>query len=73
MLLHKNKDRHFIFFGDSICVGQWVDISKIWVHQTVAAIQQDFAEGSPIAFHNRSINGNTTRQALEPKFPKNYN
>jgi lysophospholipase L1-like esterase len=59
----KNKD--FIFFGDSICVGQWVDISKVWVHQVAAAIHQGHDNPTKVAFHNRSINGNTTRQALE--------
>jgi len=59
------NNKHCIFFGDSICVGQWVDISKVWVHQTATALQRDFGKGSNIAFHNRSINGNTTRQALE--------
>ena len=59
----KNKD--FIFFGDSICVGQWVDISKVWVHQVASVIQRNHDEKSNFAFHNRSINGNTTRQALE--------
>jgi lysophospholipase L1-like esterase len=61
------NNKHFIFFGDSICVGQWIDISKTWVHRLSSTISKNFMdrEDSCIAFHNRSVNGNSTRQALE--------
>lgn len=60
------KDRHFIFFGDSICVGQWIDISKTWVTRLSQAFSKKIHhQHGAISFHNRSINGNTTRQALE--------
>ena len=48
-----------IFFGDSICTGQHVSIHKGWVTN----ISRRF-EGIAIV-SNSSINGRTTRQALE--------
>ncbi len=56
-------DSHIIFFGDSICVGQWVSIEKTWVFRIAANLGNK--EPSEFVVHNRSINGNTTRQALE--------
>lgn len=48
-----------IFFGDSICVGQWISIEETWVTRVASECP------SPFVVHNRSINGNTSRQALE--------
>src|SRR5262249_48118231 len=61
----RNQQR-LIFFGDSICVGQGVSIHKGWVARLAAHIS-DIAEarGRDIVVINASINGNTTRQALE--------
>ncbi|NIN00286.1 MAG: hypothetical protein GTO24_20070 [candidate division Zixibacteria bacterium] len=54
------------FFGDSICVGQYVSIHKGWVTRVSAALS-DLAEthGCKVIVTNSSGNGRTTRQALE--------
>jgi acyl-CoA thioesterase-1 len=54
----------FVFFGDSICFGQRVSPHSIWV----ARISQDLhtLRGiAPVTVVNSSVNGNTTRMALE--------
>ena len=54
------------FFSDSISVGQGVSIYKGWV--TLIAQALDELDGSgdmPILVTNASVNGRTTRQALE--------
>ncbi|MCK5777530.1 MAG: SGNH/GDSL hydrolase family protein [Rhodospirillales bacterium] len=54
------------FFGDSICVGQHISIERTWVARTsydLARLGEEL--GVSIVSENRSINGNTTRQALE--------
>lgn len=55
-----------IFFGDSICVGQGVSMYRGWVTR-VAGRLEDLANktGKEIIVANASVNGNTTRQALE--------
>ncbi|GAM97933.1 hypothetical protein U91I_01563 [alpha proteobacterium U9-1i] len=54
------------FFGDSICVGQDVTLHKTWVVRTSRALSEHFApRGIEIVVSNPSVNGNTTRQALE--------
>ena len=62
----KARQERLIFFGDSICVGQGVSIHKGWVTRLAAHIT-DFCgnRGREILVLNASINGNTTRQALE--------
>ena len=58
-----NRQRRLVFFGDSICVGQGVSIHKGWVPRIaayVSALVQD-----DLIVVNASVNGNTTRQALE--------
>lgn len=54
------------FFGDSVCVGQGVSIFNGWVTR-VAGRLEEFADrfGREIIVTNASVNGNTTRQALE--------
>lgn len=61
-----NDVNHLIFFGDSICVGQGVSIHKGWVTR-VAARVESLAEqvGLNLVVFNASVNGSTTRQALE--------
>lgn len=56
----------FGFFGDSICVGQGVSLYKGWV-TGVARASLDLSEALavPIKVFNASVNGRTTRQALE--------
>lgn len=48
-----------IFFGDSICTGQYISLHKGWVAQISKRL-----EGSAIVL-NSSVNGRTTRQAIE--------
>lgn len=54
------------FFGDSTCVGQGVSIYKGWVPQIAKALD-NVAESvqREILVSNASVNGRTTRQALE--------
>jgi len=55
-----------LFFGDSICVGQGVSINKGWVQQIVNVLDEQL-EGleTEVLVTNSSVNGRTTRQALE--------
>ena len=54
------------FFGDSTCVGQGVSLYKGWVTQVAAALHNLSDEiGRDVIVANSSINGRTTRQALE--------
>ena len=55
-----------VFFGDSICVGQGVSLYQGWVTRT-ARLLDELSEraGREIIVINASVNGNTTRQALE--------
>lgn len=53
----------FFFFGDSICNGQGAAIHKGWVAR-LSALLYDW-QGIHIEVHNSSVNGRTTRQALE--------
>ncbi len=54
--------RRLIFFGDSICVGQGVSIHRGWVPRLAALIEE---VRSDLVIVNASVNGNTTRLALE--------
>lgn len=61
-----NAAKRLIFFGDSICVGQGVSIHKGWVTKLAARAEElSKAQGTEIVVVNASVNGNTTRQALE--------
>ena len=55
-----------VFFGDSICVGQGVSIHKGWVPQ-IAMRAESLGKrlGLDLVVVNASVNGSTTRQALE--------
>ena len=54
------------FFGDSICFGQGVSIHKGWVTRISAYLSElSKSIGCDVLLTNASINGNTTRQALE--------
>jgi len=54
------------FFGDSICVGQGVSIHSGWVTRIAAELDQiSQSRGRELVVTNASVNGNTTRQALE--------
>lgn len=54
------------FFGDSICTGQHVAIHQGWVTRTSLELSKilDASKGE-IVVTNSSVNGRTTRQALE--------
>ncbi|WP_147274794.1 SGNH/GDSL hydrolase family protein [Ferruginivarius sediminum] len=55
-----------IFFGDSICFGQGVSPHRTWVTRVSADVEALGARhGVALATVNTSINGNTTRMALE--------
>lgn len=63
---HKNDILRVTFFGDSICVGQGVSIHRGWVTRLAERLDREFAASrQPILFSNSSVNGRTTRQALE--------
>lgn len=54
------------FFGDSICFGQFVSVHEGWVTRISSHLQKIAADRNRIAYiFNSSINGNTTRMALE--------
>jgi len=61
-----SKPLRAVFFGDSICVGQGVSIHRGWVTRISERLSQ-FSKlfEREIVIVNASVNGNTTRQALE--------
>jgi acyl-CoA thioesterase-1 len=54
------------FFGDSICVGQGISLFRGWVPR-IARYLDDLVEpmSAEVLVTNASVNGRTTRQALE--------
>ena len=55
-----------VFFGDSVCVGQGVSLYHGWVTRIAQLLDELSRQvGREIIVINASINGNTTRQALE--------
>ncbi len=61
-----SNELKIFFFGDSICVGQGTAIHHGWVCRLAAQLEI-FSEKTsrPVIVTNASVNGNTTRQALE--------
>ena len=60
------RTERLYFFGDSICFGQYVSPHETWVteiSQILASKAESFGRG--FCVQNPSINGNTTRMALE--------
>ena len=55
--------RNVFFFGDSISSGELMSPHRIWVTRLSALIEKEF--GDTFLTINTSINGNTTRMALE--------
>src|SRR5262245_4020574 len=53
------------FFGDSICFGQGVSPHLTWVVRLSAALHARYQHALDIIIQNPSVNGNTTRLALE--------
>jgi len=61
-----NSAIRVVFFGDSICVGQGVSIHCGWVTRSSARLAEISKQyRREILVVNASVNGNTTRQALE--------
>jgi lysophospholipase L1-like esterase len=61
-----NKPRiRIFFFGDSICFGQGVSPHLTWVTRLSQALDERFSTVADILTQNPSVNGNTTRMALE--------
>jgi lysophospholipase L1-like esterase len=54
----------FVFFGDSICFGQNVSPHLTWVSRISAELHKE-AGKRDVTIVNSSVNGNTTRLALE--------
>ena len=57
-----NKEIKITFFGDSICVGSGVSVHEGWVSLVSEKLQSVY---SNLVVANSSVNGRTTRQALE--------
>lgn len=53
------------FFGDSISFGQGVSPHKIWMTRVAEGLSREFEGRLKLVAQNPSINGNTTRMALE--------
>lgn len=54
------------FFGDSICVGQGISIYRGWVTRLAQRLAEAESRlGVEVLVTNASVNGRTTRQALE--------
>jgi lysophospholipase L1-like esterase len=61
-----DKPRILIFFfGDSVCFGQGVPPHLTWVTRSSQALDERFSSRADIFTQNPSVNGNTTRMALE--------
>lgn len=54
---------NFFFFGDSICFGQFISPHKIWINKLSQTM--DDLYNDKITIINASVNGNTTRMALD--------
>lgn len=52
---------NIVFFGDSVCFGQYVSLHQTWVTR----VAQKLSEKHNVTVTNSSISGSTTRQALE--------
>lgn len=60
------KECRVFFFGDSICFGQGISLHKGWVARISSCLEGLSEElGKQVTVINASINGNTTRMALE--------
>jgi acyl-CoA thioesterase-1 len=60
------KPIRVFFFGDSICFGQGVSLHHGWVPRLALLLAQTGEEiGRDVEVSNLSVNGNTTRLALE--------
>lgn len=65
-LMKRNAALKVTFFGDSICVGQGISLYRGWVTQIARHLEELVPRlGREILVSNASVNGRTTRQALE--------
>lgn len=55
--------RKYVFFGDSICVGQFISVSETWVSKLSRKLVEH--HGEDVWVSNVSVSGNTTPMALE--------
>lgn len=53
-----------VFFGDSICFGQRTSPHRTWVTRLSGELER-IVQDEPVVAVNSSVNGNTTRMALE--------
>ena len=53
------------FFGDSICFGQGVPPHRVWVTRLAQTMEERLHRRAELVTQNPSVNGNTTRMALE--------
>ena len=60
----EDDEMRFVFFGDSICFGQCISPHLTWVSRISAELHRE-AGKRDITIINSSVNGNTTRLALE--------
>src|SRR6516165_6738095 len=72
MLLRRNRGGvrpvsmiRVFFFGDSICFGQGVSPHRIWVTRLSQRLAASISQTHDLMVQNPSINGNTTRMALD--------
>ena len=63
MIQEKNNKNNIIFFGDSISYGELASPYKNWVTKISLTIDETF--NNQFLVINSSVNGNTTRMALE--------
>ena len=64
--LNYKKKKRVAFFGDSICVGQGFSLHKGWVTRVAKYLEESAGDFEwEIEVMNSSVNGRTTRQALE--------
>ncbi|MBI1394005.1 MAG: hypothetical protein GC152_14810 [Alphaproteobacteria bacterium] len=62
----ESRELRFAFFGDSICTGQGVSLHRTWAARLAARIEAELAsQGRKVCVLNPSVNGETTRRALE--------
>jgi len=66
LIKKKGKKINLAFFGDSICFGQHISVHRSWVALISRSLElMGKHKGVQINVTNDSINGNTTRLALE--------
>ena len=61
----QKKEYTFFLFGDSICFGQLVSSNFTWGTRLHEGLNSRSGRSMPVTIQNCSVNGNTTRQALE--------